>query len=257
MTSADTAIDNDAYLGQLLDVVERIALNGDLQAVAPLLDMTAASPGSPRLTLLAEAFARMLVRLEAKEYELECTIDDLLRVKKELEQANYDPLTRLANRVIARDRLQQGLQQARRSLRQVAVLYLDLDRFKWVNDNLGHAAGDELLRQVAQRMTQCARQTDTVARLGGDEFLCVLPELDDPTVADDLAARFVEVLNQPFTLAAGPAKIGASVGIARYPLHGDSVDQLIACADKALYQAKNQGRNCYCVYGSPSNPDVR
>lgn len=250
MTCADSVPGpvDDAFLHQLLNVVERIALSGDLQAVAPLLQMTAASPGSPLLSSLAEAFARMVVRLEAKEYELECAIGDLLRIKKELEQANYDPLTRLANRVIARDRLHQGLQQARRASRQLAVLYLDLDRFKWVNDNLGHAAGDELLRQVAQRMTQCVRQADTVARLGGDEFLCVLPDLEDPAVAEDLARRLVEVLHQPFTLAAGLAQIGASVGIARYPQHGDAVDPLIACADRALYQAKSQGRNGYCLY---------
>lgn len=240
--------EHEIFLKKLLAAVERIALSGDLEAVQPLLAMTSDQPNPPLLAALAEAFARMVVKLEAREFELECRIEELLQLKKELEQANYDPLTGLPNRVIARDRLQQGLQQARRSGGQLAVFYLDLDRFKWVNDHLGHAAGDELLRQVAQRLRQCVRQADTVARLGGDEFLCILPVVDNPAVAEDLARRLVESLGQPFALDAGTASIGASIGIALFPAHGETADPLIACADKALYQSKNAGRNRYCVY---------
>lgn len=248
MKSSVSAVEQHAFLTQLLAVVERITTTGDLQAVTPLLEMTRQNAESPLLSSLAEAFARMVVQLEAREFQLECTIEDLEHVKLELEQANYDPLTGLANRVIARDRLQQGLLQAQRSEQQLGVLYLDLDRFKWVNDNLGHAAGDELLRQVASRMRGTARQADTVARLGGDEFLCVMPAIHDLSAAQDLAGRLVECLSQPFQLEADVALIGASVGIALFPAHADTVDELIACADNALYDAKHGGRNGYRVY---------
>jgi diguanylate cyclase (GGDEF)-like protein len=241
----------DAFLQELLAVVERIAQHGDAQAVAPLLALTAQTAGPPVLAQLAEAFARMVVQLEAREFQLEGTIADLLRVKQELELANYDPLTQLANRVIARDRLGQALSAARRREGQagavVGVLYLDLDRFKAVNDGMGHAAGDELLRQVAQRLRQTVRAADTVARLGGDEFLCVMPALDDLTAAQELAARLVVTLSTPFELAAGPAHIGTSIGIAGFPQHADTVDALVACADAALYQAKHAGRNGFRV----------
>ena len=197
---------------------------------------------------LAESFARMVVTLEAREFELENTIQDLRAAKAELEKANYDPLTELPNRVIGRDRLHQAVVQGRREGNLVATLYLDLDRFKWVNDNLGHAAGDELLQQVARRCRANLREGDTFARLGGDEFLCVLPALSDAGRAEELAARLVRALDQPFDLAAGEAHIGASVGIALYPAHGTTVDALVAAADAALYAAKHAGRNAYRVY---------
>jgi len=248
MNVSSPASQQDEFLQKLLHVAERIASEGDLQAVQPLLDMTSAHSQSPIVTALAESFARMVVKLEAREYELECTIQDLLAVKAELERANYDPLTHLPNRVIARDRLNQGVLHAKRNSRQLAVLYMDLDKFKWVNDNLGHPAGDELLLQVAQRGLACIRDSDTLARLGGDEFLCVLPNIDGQQAAEDLAQRFVDAMNQPFTLRDGVAHIGASVGIAMYPVHGTTVDQLIEFADAALYFAKHAGRNVYRVF---------
>jgi diguanylate cyclase (GGDEF)-like protein len=244
----ETSSDNS--LKQLLQVVERISNGGDLLAVQPLLDMTSATSQSPTVTALAESIARMVVKLEAREYELECTIDDLLAVKRELERANYDPLTGLPNRVIARDRLQQGLHQARRQECHLAVLYMDLDKFKWVNDHMGHPAGDELLQQVAKRGLACMRESETLGRLGGDEFMCVLPKLEAQQHAEELAQRLVDAMNQPFALQVGEARIGASVGIAMFPAHGTSIDQLIAQADTALYAAKQAGRNVYRVVQS-------
>ncbi len=241
----------DALLDQLLQVVERIALSGDLQAIQPLLAMTEPPPqGATQIAALAEAMARMVVKLEAREYELENTIEDLQAAKAELERANYDPLTGLPNRVIARDRLQQGLLQAKRTGGQLAVFYMDLDKFKAVNDTMGHAAGDELLQQVAQRARTCIRAMDTVARLGGDEFVCVLPALDSPALAEQLAQRFVDNMHQPFALRDGEARIGASVGIAYYPAHGSTADVLLACADVALYHAKRAGRNVFRVFNA-------
>jgi len=150
--------------------------------------------------------------------------------------------------VIARDRLHQGLLQAQRTHGQLAVMYLDLDKFKWVNDNLGHAAGDELLQQVAARCRECIRDSDTFARLGGDEFLCVLPAVANQQMAEELAQRFVDTLNKPFVLRDGVANIGTSVGIAMFPAHGNTVDQLIEFGDAALYFAKHAGRNVYRVF---------
>jgi len=245
---ASTPATSDEFLSRLLGIVDRIAADGDLTAVGSLLAMTSAHSQPPLLSALAEGFARMVVKLEAREYELECTIQDLRAAKTELEKANYDPLTGLPNRVIARDRLHQGLLQAQRTKGQLAVMYLDLDKFKWVNDNLGHAAGDELLQQVAARCRDCIRDSDTFARLGGDEFLCVLPTMESQSVAEELAQRFVDTLNQPFTLRDGVAHIGTSVGIALYPAHGTTADQLIEFADAALYFAKHAGRNVYRVF---------
>lgn len=240
-----------ALYDQLLQLVERIAFRGDPTAIQDLLAMTTHPPhGSPQLAALAEAIARMVVKLEAREYELECIIEDLQATKAELERANYDPLTGLPNRVIARDRLHQGLLQAKRTGGQLAVLYMDLDKFKAVNDQMGHAAGDELLQQVAQRGRTCIRAMDTVARLGGDEFACVLPALDSPVLAEQLAQRFVDVMHQPFALRDGEAHIGASVGIAYYPAHGSTAAVLLECADVALYHAKRAGRNVFRVFNA-------
>jgi len=239
---------SDEFLIRLLDIVDRIAADGDFTAVGPLLEMTSAHSQPPLLTALAEGFARMVVKLEARDYELECTIQDLRAAKTELEKANYDALTGLPNRVIARDRLHQGLLQAQRTHGQLAVMYLDLDKFKWVNDNLGHAAGDELLQQVAARCRECIRDSDTFARLGGDEFLCVLPAVANQQMAEELAQRFVDTLNKPFVLRDGVANIGTSVGIAMFPAHGNTVDQLIEFGDAALYFAKHAGRNVYRVF---------
>lgn len=241
------AMTQQLFLEQLLSVVERIALDGDLGAIAPLQDIVKHDPNS-LVGALAEAFSRMAVQIEAREFNLECTIEDLRRAKQELELANHDPLTGLPNRVIVQDRLHLALQQMARYGGWVAVLYLDLDRFKWVNDNLGHPAGDELLKGVAQRLSACVRDVDTLARVGGDEFVCVLPGLSDTRPAEEVAARFVQCLTQPFALQAGSAHIGTSVGIAFAPQHGQDRTELVRQADAAMYQAKHGGRNRYVIY---------
>jgi diguanylate cyclase (GGDEF)-like protein len=250
--SDTVALSEQAILDQLLHVAERIAMGGDFGEVTPLLELTTQHKGeASRARALAETFARMVVQLEAREFRLECVIEDLLQVKSELELANHDPLTGLPNRIIFRDRLRHGLAQAQRSGRKLAVLFLDLDRFKWVNDNLGHEAGDELLCQVCARLRLSVRETDTLARIGGDEFTCVLPEMDNTDTATDIAERFLSSLTAPFTLAAGEAQIGTSIGIALYPIHHEEPDTLLKYADQAMYQAKHGGRNRFVLY-SPS-----
>ncbi|MRR51247.1 MAG: sensor domain-containing diguanylate cyclase, partial [Rhodocyclaceae bacterium] len=157
-------------------------------------------------------------------------------------QANFDTLTGLANRKLLEDRLAQILAQARRRHAHVALLFVDLDKFKPVNDNFGHAAGDELLRQVARRMENSLREEDTIARLGGDEFVVVLPSLHQPLMAEKTAEKLVTVLSEPFKLGEHYVEISCSVGIALFPEDALDAEDLLARADAAMYQAKEAGR---------------
>lgn len=160
-------------------------------------------------------------------------------------QANYDALTGLPNRELLRDRLDGALAQAQRRRGRLAVLFVDLDQFKQANDRLGHAAGDHILREVARRMQECLRDTDTVARLGGDEFLIVLPFVEEAEAAEKVAAKLVETLASPYATTAGTARISASIGIAYYPDDAGTHEELIRRADEAMYRAKQAGRNGY------------
>ncbi|MBD3805335.1 MAG: GGDEF domain-containing protein, partial [Thioclava sp.] len=169
--------------------------------------------------------------------------EELLRFK-----AHHDALTELPNRELFEDRLQTAINRARRYHRIFALLLVDLDRFKEVNDSLGHAAGDELLVEAARRLVSCVRETDTVARLGGDEFAIILSEMAAADEAEQIARRAVALLNEPYYLDAGTARISGCVGVAQYPLHGRESDQLLRNADVALYAAKEGGRNTYRVF---------
>ncbi|MBW7901077.1 MAG: diguanylate cyclase [Rhodocyclaceae bacterium] len=168
-------------------------------------------------------------------------------------RANFDPLTGLANRARFADRLTQALVNAQRDGRGFAVCYLDLDHFKPVNDTLGHAAGDALLRQVAQRMRSTLREEDTLARIGGDEFALLLPHTRSDDDAARVAAKIIDLVNAPFELAEGTANVGISIGIARFPDDGDDAAALHGAADLALYAAKNGGRNCWRFAGAAAD----
>jgi diguanylate cyclase (GGDEF)-like protein len=162
--------------------------------------------------------------------------------------AHHDPLTDLPNRALLRERLEQGVQRACTAGYQIAVLMLDLDRFKEINDTLGHPIGDALLRAVAERLRGCVGNTDTVARLGGDEF-CVLQEiLDQPTETTALAEKILTALTAPFVLDDHHVVIGTSIGIAVAPADGNSPNQLLKNADRALYRAKSDGRAAYYYF---------
>jgi diguanylate cyclase (GGDEF)-like protein/PAS domain S-box-containing protein len=157
--------------------------------------------------------------------------------------AHHDALTDLPNRNLFWDRMEQAVRHARRRDGGVAVLWIDLDGFKAVNDSLGHAAGDALLQQVARRLKSRTRDSDTVARMGGDEFAVILPEIRDPDGALHIAATLVASLAEAFDLVQGQASISGSIGVALYPQHADSVATLTQCADLAMYAAKNSGKN--------------
>jgi diguanylate cyclase (GGDEF)-like protein/PAS domain S-box-containing protein len=162
--------------------------------------------------------------------------------------AHHDALTDLPNRALLRDRLTQALERAAREGSGVAVLYLDLDRFKPINDLLGHASGDMLLVQVARRLQAEIRASDTLARIGGDEFVIVSGAAGRPENAADLAARLVETLARPFDLAGRQVEIGVSVGIALSPADGASQETLIRAADTALYRVKDERRGTFRFY---------
>jgi diguanylate cyclase (GGDEF)-like protein/PAS domain S-box-containing protein len=170
-------------------------------------------------------------------------------------QAYHDILTDLPNRVLFKDRLGQAMLQARRKGKELAVMFIDLDRFKLVNDTLGHAHGDVLLQQVALRLKECLRKGDTLARQGGDEFTIVLPELRARMDAQVVADTFIERLHQPFDLGGNQVHISASIGIAIYPEHGESTDELLRNADIAMYSVKDLGKNGHAFY-DPSMHDA-
>jgi diguanylate cyclase (GGDEF)-like protein len=164
------------------------------------------------------------------------------------ELANNDALTGLPNRRLLEDRMAQALKEASRAQQMVAVLFLDLDYFKVVNDTHGHLIGDQLLKSVGERLTGLLRVEDTVARIGGDEFVVLLPKIKDEQQLVATAEKVISELAQPFHIAEQTLLVGVSIGIALYPQHDDKPSNLIKLADDAMYVAKRIGRNCYHVY---------
>ncbi len=162
-------------------------------------------------------------------------------------QANHDELTGLPTLRLGKDRLTNAIALARRNKVNVAVLFLDLDGFKEVNDSMGHRTGDLVLTEVASRLSHTIRETDTVARLGGDEFIIVLTELVEQSAHVMAAEKIVKSLAQPMQIEGKDVNISASIGIALYPKDGDTTDELISKADEAMYVAKHQGKNNFAV----------
>ena len=159
--------------------------------------------------------------------------------------ASHDPLTDLPNRLLLSDRLARALALAQRHRRRLAVLFLDIDHFKHINDSLGHMLGDELLRSVAREVTRCVRSSDTVSRHGGDEFVVVLAELQQAEEAAKGAQKIIAALTKPHALEGHELHITVSIGISVYPDDGEDAETLLTRADMALYHAKDKGRDCY------------
>lgn len=181
-------------------------------------------------------------------------VSDWKRAEERLiDLAHFDQLTGLPNRTLFQDRLRQALPQASRNGKLVALLFLDLDRFKLVNDSLGHTVGDLLLKEAAGRLTHCVRKSDTVARLGGDEFTVVLTNITSVHDAAKVAQKILDDFSRPFGLQGPELFVTPSIGITLYPFDGDDIDLLLKNADTAMYRAKQMGRNNYQFYSAEMN----
>ncbi len=223
----------DTYSGEK----RYIRKDGAMLWVNRTVSMARDSAGNPRY------FIRVVEDI-SKRRQLQ---DDLERL------AHYDSLTSLPNRELIRDRLVHALEQARRRARIVGVMFIDLDRFKIVNDTLGHGVGDQLLRLVSARLAKCVRGEDTVGRLGGDEFAIILTEIADKECAALVAQKIIAALTAPFDLEGREVFVTASIGIATYPDDAETAPILIQNADVAMYHAKMQGKNNYQFYTAAMN----
>jgi diguanylate cyclase (GGDEF)-like protein len=178
----------------------------------------------------------------------------LTRLKQTNEQitylAHHDTLTSLPNRILFYDRLNQAITRGRREKELSAVLFLDLDGFKLINDTFGHDVGDVLLREAAKRIVGCVRESDTVARLGGDEFTVILNNVRTPDNIKHVANKIVEAIARPFILNGKECSISVSIGISLHPDNGETAAQLVKIADAAMYLAKHSGKNCYRFIGN-------
>lgn len=167
--------------------------------------------------------------------------------------AHFDSLTNLPNRAFLNEQVRFAIERAKRHKKKLALLFIDLDRFKVINDSLGHDAGDEVLRIVARRVTECVRDSDMVSRLGGDEFVVLLEDIFDATHAGTTARRILDLINEPFQLFGAPYTVGASIGISLFPDDGDSINELLKHSDAAMYLAKKDGRNGIYFFSSALN----
>lgn len=236
---------------QVMDGLKEIEAEGYL----PVLVMTA-EPGHKVQALAAGA--KDFISKPFDLMETKVRIHNLLEVRllyKQLEDYNraleslalHDSLTGLPNRRLLFDRLELAIAHAHRNKSRMAVMYLDLDGFKQINDTLGHDAGDALLRMVATRLEAAVRQEDTVARMGGDEFVIGLWEISHADAAAKLASKIIQAVSQPYRIQDRSVSVTASVGVGLYPVHGEDVETLLKRADLALHEAKHSGKNDYRI----------
>jgi two-component system, cell cycle response regulator len=228
----------------------------------PVLALTA----QPSFKIAAlEAGARDFISKPFDLMEVHKRIHNMLEVRllyKELAQyskqqqelALHDPLTGLPNRRLLEDRIATVLQHAVRQNSKAAVMYLDLDGFKGINDTYGHAYGDEMLKMVARRLSGCSRKEDTVARVGGDEFVIVMGNIATLHDAQEPASKLIEAVSEPYLINGVSLKLSTSIGISLFPDDADTVETLIAVADLALYQAKRAGKNRCCAAALAAPP---
>jgi diguanylate cyclase (GGDEF)-like protein len=193
---------------------------------------------------------RTVAALQQQACALATEVHDREQVEQALRAVNFDRLTGLPNRSVFHDRLQMDINKSRRSGLPVALLFIDLDHFKEINDTLGHALGDQLLKQVGQRLCSYVRKCDTVTRLGGDEFTLTLSEVHELDNVTDMAQKILHDLAAPFHIDAHVAYVSASIGITLFPQDADNVGDLLRNADQAMYQAKDMGRNRFCYFTS-------
>ena len=203
--------------------------------------------GKDEIGSLIDGFNEMLSEIEERDEVLRQHQDNLQVL------AHFDSLTQLPNRALYYDRLSQALLQATRTTQKVAVMFVDLDHFKDINDTSGHRIGDLLLKDVAERLQKIVRASDTVARMGGDEFTVLLPNLEDPDNVSPVAQKILKNISEVYRVEGNEIYITASVGITIFPNDGQTVDELLKNADTAMYHAKNNGRNVFQFYSQEMN----
>lgn len=207
--------------------------------------------GSLEIFALSNTMNIMVDSIKTSTIKLREQHNELLKQKGILNyQANHDLLTGLANRYLFDDRLQQGIEKSKRNGTKIALLFIDLDHFKEINDSYGHKVGDNILKKVAQLLNGIIRKEDTLARLGGDEFTIILEELKQGQDASLLANKIIELLAKPVNLDKNIFYIGCSIGISFYPNNGDLSEDLLKYADAAMYKAKDEGRNNFQYYNT-------
>ena len=208
------------------------------------LAITAVQDGAQDYLVKGQADGHVLVRSIRYAIERKRAEETIRKL------AYYDSLTGLPNRVLFNDRLTLALAHAHRTRKKLVVMLLDLDRFKDVNDTLGHNIGDSLLQVVGDKLTGLLRRNDTVARMGGDEYLLLLPEIARAEDAGKIARKILKIFREPFAVDGHQLRITASIGISLYPNDGQDADTLMKHADIAMYRAKEQGRNGYEGFGA-------
>lgn len=251
-------LETNAVVTQEASVVD--VEKNELWFHSTITPVTGADGGIECIIIISiETTARKHAELKLEQYDkyvellVKRRTDELLREltqrkqneKKFIHIATHDELTGLPNRTLLKDRLEQALAWARRDHSKIAVLFVDLDNFKPINDGMGHIVGDEILRTMATRMAGCMRATDTIARFGGDEFVVVMTEIRSTEHVEMMADKLCQTLLKPVQLEYGEAVLGASIGIALYPDHSRRPEQLISLADGAMYQIKRSGRQGY------------
>lgn len=242
----------------------------DAQGLEGLRELVAAVPHTPILILSGlddESTALEAISHGAQDYLVK-RWDDSGQLRRAIchaikrkafeadlaQRAHFDRLTGVANRALFDERLAHALARARRTGDQVALMFIDLDGFKAVNDTLGHEIGDEVLRLAADRVRRCARDNETVARLGGDEFAVLLDPLLDETKPTAAAERILAVFREPLTVAGRAVQVTLSIGVAVFPDNASDADALLRCADAAMFRAKSLGRNTSQLYVSHDQP---
>lgn len=207
---------------------------------------------------LEERVAQRTRELEISKEQLELSKQQAESVASRMQyHAHHDALTGLPNRILLNDRIMRELAHARRQQTNVALLFLDLDRFKIINDSLGHAVGDQLLRVISRRLNNCVRDEDTIARLGGDEFMVLLPRISGSADAGRIAKKIIECLVNPISCNGHELHITTSIGISIYPYDGTDAETLIKHADISMYRAKELGRNKAVYYTAEMNAGSR
>ncbi len=260
----------EAILSQLHDIIlldyapstgQRLLANATHQGCkAPIIVMTEQMDSELDQAAIKAGAADYLIKgqidIDVLERAIRYALDRKEGELKLAKLAHYDALSGMPNRVLFRDRLEGAIQRAERGNHAVALLFLDFDGFKKVNDSYGHAAGDRLIAVIAQRLSACMRRTDSVARLGGDEFTVVLEDLHSIADVVNVAKKILQTIARPFVIAGNQILLGCSIGIAQYPEAGKTVDTLLENADMAMYQAKRVIGSAYRFYTHKMNAEA-